>query len=270
MKKLVLVILVFMVLASSKGRVAWYGEREFEDTVKSLKEEGYTVEYITTIDEETLSVYDVLVLCLEKSSPEQLDVIMTFVEKGGGLLIIYDVVSYPEVGDVLSEYEIGDTVSMERDIIFPFLKEETVEDLKKRIAAAERGEGRIIAVGYDPITFQTVSLLLDLDNIFTFGIGWLCQDWHVELTQEILAEKRMNLLVPVAVVAVLMAAGYYVLKRKGKPGKVEPDKAEKIPKFKVEPDKAEKIRELKAKFVYGELSKEEYQEELEKLERSAK
>jgi len=51
---------------------------------------------------------------------------------------------------------------------------------------------------------------------------------------------------------------------------VEPDKAEKIPKFKVEPDKAEKIRELKAKFVYGELSKEEYQEELEKLERSAK
>ncbi len=259
MKKVVLIVFVFMVLASSKGRIAWYGEKEFESSVTTLEEEGYAVNYITTIDEETLSVYDVLVICFEEPAQEQRDVILKFVEEGGGLLIIYNVISYPSVEDVLSEYGVENTLSMERDIVFPFLGEETVEELKKRTATSHKGKGRIITVGYDPVTFQAVSLLLNVDSIFVFGMDWLSQEWHVEQTQEMLAAMRMRLLIPVVVAAAVVAAvgGYYVFRRKKKP-------------LKAEPDRSEQIRELKARFVYGELSKDEYQRELEKLEHSTK
>ncbi|KYK28157.1 MAG: hypothetical protein HXS48_21045 [Theionarchaea archaeon] len=253
MKKVVLTTLVFMVLLASKGRVAWYGEKEFESSVKSLEEEGYTVKYISTIDEETLSVYDVLVICVAEPTQEQRDVILDFVEKGGGLLIIYNVIAYPNVEDVFAEYNLEKPPDIETgsDIIFPFLEKDTVEEMRKRIAVSQKGRGRIITVGYDPLTFQTVSLLLDVDSIFNFAMSWLCQDWHVERTQKVLARRRFAFLVLVVVVAAGLAAGYYLFrKRKGK---------------RKESDKSEQIRELKAKFVYGELSKDEYQKELEKV-----
>ena len=90
-------------------------------------------------------------------------------------------------------------------------------------------------------------------------MDWLSQEWHVEQTQEILAAMQRRLLIPVVVAAAVAAAagGYYVFKRKKKP-------------LKLESDKSEQIRELKARFVYGELSKDEYQRELEKLEHSTK
>lgn len=253
MKKAVLIAFV-MVLLASKGRVAWYGEREFESSVTSLEEEGYTVHYIDTIDEETLLLYDVLVLCFADPTQEQKDAILDFVEKGGGLLIIYNVMAYPNVEDVFTEYNLGKPIDTESgsDIVFPFLSKETVEEMRRRIALSQRGRGRVITVGYDPLTFQTVSLLLDVDNVFTFAMGWLCQDWHVERTERILARRRNALIVPVVVVAAGLLVGYYLLKKRKRKA----------------PDKAEQIRELKAKFVYGELSKDEYQRELEKLEGS--
>ncbi|KYK35006.1 MAG: hypothetical protein AYK18_04000 [Theionarchaea archaeon DG-70] len=158
---------------------------------------------------------------------------------------------------MLSQYGIEDTFSTERDVIFPFLTDETIEELKKRIGASQRGRGRIITVGYDPITFQAVSFLFDVDTIFTLGMDWLCQDWHVEETQKALAAKRMRIIIPVvAIVAAGLMVGYYLYRRRKKPAKTE------------ESDKQRQIRELKAKFVYGELSKDEYQRELERLERS--
>lgn len=266
MKKAILAVILLMAVLSSKGRVAWYGEQEFEEPVAALKEEGYTVQYIDALDEETLSAYDVLVLCFAEPSPEERDIILAFVEEGGGLLIIYSTATYPEAHDVLSQYGIGDTFSTERDVIFPFLTDETIEELKKRIAASQRGRGRIITVGYDPITFQAVSFLFDVDTIFTLGMDWLCQDWHVEETQKALAAKRMKIIIPVIViVAVGLAVGYYLYRRRKRPA----ERLEKKPEKK-ESDKQGQIRELKAKFVYGELSKDEYQRELEKLERSAK
>lgn len=259
MKKAVLALLVFMVLASSKGRVAWYGEREFESSVQSLEQEGYTVQYVTTIDEDTLSAYDVLVICFAEPSQAQKAAIQDFVEEGGGLLIIYNVILYPTIEEVLSEYElksgVESSLEMERIFVLPFLKEEQIEDLKKRIGISQRGKGRVLAVGYDPLTFQTLSLLLDVDSIFSFGIDWLCQAWHVEQTEEFLARKRLQIVIPVVVAAAVLIAGYYVYKRR-KSFKPKHD------------DKEEQIRELKAKFVFGELSKDEYHEELKRLERS--
>jgi hypothetical protein len=259
MKKAVAALFVLMVLAAPKGRVAWFGEREFESSVESLEKAGYTVKYINTLDEETLSAYDVLVICFAEPTQDQKEAIFTFVEKGGGLLIIYNIISYPTIKEVLAEYELEsaleNTLEVEDIFVFPFLTQERIEDLKKRIAVSQKGEGRALAVGYDPLTFQTVSLLIDLDSIFTFGVDWLCQDWHVEQTQAQLAKRRVTMVIPVVVVAAALLVGYYVFKtRKPKPSK--------------EADKAGQIRELKAKFVYGELSKDEYHKELEKLERS--
>ncbi|KYK35005.1 MAG: hypothetical protein AYK18_03995 [Theionarchaea archaeon DG-70] len=86
MKKAILAVILLMAVLSSKGRIAWYGEQEFEEPVAALKEEGYTVQYIDALDEETLSFYDVLVLCFAEPSPEERDTILAFVEEGGGLL----------------------------------------------------------------------------------------------------------------------------------------------------------------------------------------
>jgi uncharacterized membrane protein len=252
------VLLLVMIVLSTEGRVAWYGEEEFEDSVQSLEKEGYTIEYIDTIDEETLLLYDVLVVCLSEPSKNQKEVIDDFVKKGGGLLLIYNAVSYPEIADVCSEYNVESTLEGETVMVFPLLAEDAVEKLKKRVAVAQKEKGRIVMVGYDPLTFQTISLLMDVDSIFRFGMDWLCQDWHVKQTQALLAERWVNLVVPaVVVVAVLVLVGYVLQKRK---------KKEK-PKLS---DREEQIRELKARFVYGELSRDEYRQELEKLERSAK
>lgn len=259
MNKVVLALLVVIVL-SSEGRVAWYGEREFEDSVQSLEKEGYTISYIDTIDEETLLLYDVLVVCLTEPSQSQKDVIDDFVSKGGGLLLIYNAISYPEIADILSEYNVESTLEGEVDMVFPLLTEEVVERLRKRVAVSQKGRGRIVMVGYDPLTFQTISLLMDVDSIFSFGLDWLCQDWHVKQTQELLAQKQVKLVVPVVVVAaILLLVGYVVVRRK-KGKKEKPGLS----------DKEEQIRDLKARFVYGELSRDEYHQELEKLERSTK
>lgn len=252
MKKLILIAVLFLLL-SSKGRIAWYGEREFEQNVSSLKQEGYTIGYIDKIDEKTLAFYDVLVICFADVTPEQKDTIRAFVKEGGGLLIVYNVMTYPQVEDVVSAYDIENPLKLESDVAFPFLTKEVVENLKKRIAISQSGKGRIILVGYDPLTFQTVSFVLDINSIFKFGLGWLCQDWHVEKTQELLNQRRLVMLAPVVVAAAGFITGYYLLKRKKK----------KV-------DKSEQIRVLKAKFVYGELSRDQYQKELEKLERSEK
>jgi LPXTG-motif cell wall-anchored protein len=256
MKKLVLAIFIIMMLSSSRGRVAWYGEREFETSAQSIKQEEYTLEYINKIDEKTLSLYDVLVICFAEPSQDQKDAIEIFVREGGGLLIIYNIISYPKIEDLLSEYGLAGTYEMETGIVFPFLTGSTVEELKKRIAFSQKGRGKVIVVGYDPLTFKTVSLLLDIDSIFSFGIDWLCQDWHVDQTQKLLARKRIEIAVPVIGVAALLVVGFYFYKRRKK--KPEQTKS----------DKLEKVRELKARFVYGELSRDEYQREMEKLERS--
>lgn len=248
MKKIALAALIIVAALSSKGRVAWYGEREFLDSVKALEDEGYTIKYIDTLDEETLSFFDGLVICFAEPSQKEKDTVLTFVEKGGGLLIIYNAIQYPEANHVFSQYGLEKTLDTESDIVFPFLAKETVEEMKKRIAVSQKGRGRIITVGYDPLTFQTISLLVDVDRIFSFGLSWLCQDWHVKMTQQLLARRRIAIIVPVLVVAVGLVGGYYLYRRRKK-----------------RPDKAEKIRELKARFVYGELSRDEYQKELEKL-----
>ena len=265
--------MLVMIVLSAEGRVAWYGEREFEDVVQSLEKEGYTIEYIDTIDKETLLMYDVLVVCLREPTKSQKEVIDDFVKNGGGLLLIYDAVS-SEKADILSAYKVENTLKV--DEVFPFLTEDVVEELpsliqkaveelKKQVSVSQKEGGNILLVGYDPLTFDTLSSLMDavsifgfgLDKLFSIGMDWLCQDWHVEQTQAVIAEKQIKLVVPaVVVVALLVVVGYVLQKRK----KEKPELT----------NKEEQIRELKARFVYGELSRDEYRQELEKLERSAK
>ena len=268
MKQVVLTLFVFMVLASSEGRIAWYGEREFENSVTSLEQEGYTVKYIDTIDEKTLSLYDVLVICFTEPTDDQKETILTFVEEGGGLLLIYNVMTYGSIDDAFSDYGLEKTAAVEGSFIFPFLPQDKIEELKKRVAFSQKGKGRAVAVGYDPLSYQTVSLLIDEGRIFSFGLDWLCQEWHVEQTQKALARRRIVFLVPLVILAAAVVGGYYVYRKK----KTKPAKPTK-PKESVKPEeskKQEQIRELKAKFVYGELSRDEYQRKVEELERSAK
>lgn len=256
-----------MVLASSEGRIAWYGEREFESSVTSLEQEGYTVKYIDTIDEKTLSLYDVLVICFTEPTEDQKETILTFVEEGGGLLIIYNVMTYGTIDDAFSDYGLEKTAAVEGDFIFPFLPQDKIEELKKRVAFSQNGKGRAVAVGYDPLSYQTVSLLIDEGRIFSFGLDWLCQEWHVEQTQKALARRRIAILVPLIILAAVVVGGYYVFKKKTKPAKPTKRKESAKPE---ESEKQEQIRELKAKFVYGELSRDEYHQKIEELERSAK
>jgi hypothetical protein len=259
MKKLVLALFMVVMLASSKGRIAWYGEREFEESITSLEQQGYTIKYIDSIDEKTLSLYDVLVICLTEPSQNEKEAILTFLDEGGGLLIVYNALTYDKIEDVLAQYQLERTAEINTDIVFPFLPTERVDELRKRVSVSQKGKGRIFAVGYDPLTFQTVSLLFDVDNLFKFGMDWLCQDWHVEQTQREVAKKRISFVVPAVFLVAALAVGYFLYKkRKSVPKKPESEKSEK----------AEKIRELKAKFVYGEVSRDEYQRELERLERS--
>ncbi len=259
MKKFVLALFMMVMLASSKGRIAWYGEREFDESITSLEQQGYTIKYIDSIDEKTLSLYDVLVVCLTEPSQAEKEAILTFVDEGGGVLILYNALTYDKIEDVLSQYQLERTAEINTDIVFPFLPTERVDELRKRVSVSQKGKGRIFAVGYDPLTFQTVSLLFDVDNLFKFGMDWLCQDWHVEQTQREVARKRLSFVVPVVFLVAALTVGYFLYrKRKSAVKKPEPEKSEK----------AEKIRELKAKFVYGEVSRDEYQRELERLERS--
>ena len=259
MKKLVLAIFMVVILTSSKGRVAWYGEREFEESIQSLEQEGYTIKYIDSINERTLSLYDVLVVCLVEPSQNEKEIILNFVEEGGGLLIIYSVISHENIEDVLTEYHLENIANMETDIVFPFLPEDRIDELKRRIAVSQKGKGRIFVVGYDPLTFQTISLFLDVKSIFKFGMNWLCQEWHVKQTQQVVSRRLTLFIVPVIIVAALILGFYFYRKR----AKVKAKKPEKPGS-----EKAEKIRELKARFVYGEVSREEYQRELESLEHS--
>lgn len=259
MKKFVLALFMMVMLASSKGRIAWYGEREFEESITSLEQQGYTIKYIDSIDEKTLSVYDVLVICLAEPSQAEKEAILTFVDEGGGLLILYNALTYDNIDNVLSQYQLERTVETNTDIVFPFLPTERVDELRKRVSVSQKGKGRIFAVGYDPLTFQTVSLLVDVDNLFKFGMDWLCQDWHVDQTQREVARKRLILVVPVVLLATALAVGYFLYRKRKSTGKK--------PESEIS-EKSEKIRELKAKFVYGEVSRDEYQRELERLERS--
>lgn len=255
MKPLILVTLVLLMISASQGRVAWYGEREFEDTIASLEHQGYTINYITDINEKTLSVYDVLVVCLREVSPSQKEVILQFVEEGGGLLIIYDIALYPEIEDILSQYTLEKTAAVESPFLQSLLSDELVEELKKRVAVSEKGKGRIIAIGYDPVTAQALTLLGGENTVFVLGLDWLSQDWHVEKVQNMLVKNRIRTLIPVIVgIVLVILIGYFFLKR---PRNIQTGLTEK----------EEEMRELKAKFVYGELSKEEYQRELKKLEK---
>jgi uncharacterized membrane protein len=260
MKKLVLALFMLVVLAASQGRIAWYGEREFEESVASLERQGYTVKYIDSIDEKTLSRYDVLVVCLAEPSQDEKEAILNFVEAGGGLLIVYNALTHDNIEEVLSEYQLERAAEADSNIVFPFLPEEKLDELKKRISISQKGKGRIFTVGYDPVTFQAVNLLFDVDNLFKFGMDWLCQDWHVEQTQREVARTRFSFIVLLGIVAAALVTGYFLYKKQksGAPEKPESKESEK----------AEKIRELKAKFVYGEVSRDEYQKELERLEHS--
>jgi hypothetical protein len=256
MNKLILASVILLAVSASQGRVAWYGEEEFEDIVPSLKSEGYTINYITEIDKDILSVHDVLVVCLTKVSPSQKEVILRFVEQGGGLLIIYDIASYPEVEDILSVYNLEKITDVENPFLLSLLSDELIEEIKKRVALSEKGRGRIIAIGYDPVTAQALTLLKGEETIFLMGLEWLCQDWHVKQVQNIIMKNRIKTVVPIVIVIALIALiGFYFFRR---------TKTVKKPGL---TDKEEKIRELKARFVYGELSKKEYQQELERLER---
>ncbi|MBU7015858.1 MAG: DUF4350 domain-containing protein [Theionarchaea archaeon] len=260
MKKLVLALFMLGTLAASQGRIAWYGEREFDENVASLERQGYTVKYVDSIDEKTLSRYDVLVVCLAEPSQKEKEAILDFVEAGGGLLILYNAMTHSSIEEVLSGYQLEKTAEGDSNIVFPFLPEDKIDELRKRISISQKGKGRTLAVGYDPVAFQAVSLLFDVDKLLEFGMDWLCQDWHAEQTQSEIAKNRFSLAVVLGIVAVALIAGY-VLYRKRKL------KAPEKPESK-ESEKAEKIRELKARFVYGEVSRDEYQRELERLEHS--
>ncbi|MGD2248532.1 MAG: hypothetical protein PVF58_08995 [Candidatus Methanofastidiosia archaeon] len=256
MNKLILASVLLLAVSASQGRVAWYGEEEFEDSIASLKSEGYTITYITEIDEDILAVHDVLVVCLTKVSPSQKDVILRFVEEGGGLLIIYDIASYPQVEDILSVYNLEKAPDTENPVFLSLLSDELIKEIKKRVAFSEKGKGRIISIGYDPVTAQALTMFRGEEAIFVMGLEWLCQDWHVEQVQNIIMKNRMKTVIPIVIVIALLAfIGFYFFKR---------SKPTKRPGL---TDKEEKIRELKARFVYGELSKKEYQQELERLER---
>ncbi|MBU6997612.1 MAG: hypothetical protein HXS41_08805 [Theionarchaea archaeon] len=260
MKKSVLALSVLVMLASSQGRIAWYGEKEFEGNITSLEQEGYTVKYIESIDEKTLSRYDVLVLCLTEPSDQEKGVILDFLEAGGGLLILYNAMTHDNIEDVLSAYQLERAAEADSNIVFPFLPEDKIDELKKRISISQQGKGRILAVGYDPLTFQAVSLLFDVDSLLKFGMDWLCQDWHVEQTQREVTRTRFSIMVLLGVAAATLVIGYFLYRKKmsGAPESSESKESQK----------AEKIRELKARFVYGEVSRDEYKKELKKLERS--
>jgi uncharacterized membrane protein len=75
-------------------------------------------------------------------------------------------------------------------------------------------------------------------------------------------------MVPTIVIAVGLAAGYYFLRNRIH-GEERLRRIVLNRKMK-EKKKQEKIRKLKTRFVYGELSKEEYQEKVKELEQSFK
>jgi hypothetical protein len=87
-------------------------------------------------------------------------------------------------------------------------------------------------------------------------------------TQLLPTGEHIRAMVPTIVIAVGLAAGYYFLRNRIH-GEERLRRMVLNRKMK-EKKKQEKIRKLKTRFVYGELSKEEYQEKVKELEQSFK
>lgn len=88
-------------------------------------------------------------------------------------------------------------------------------------------------------------------------------------TQMSLAGNLIKIISPVVVAVGSLVGGYYFFKRRQKGKKLE-QVEDFYERKKQRTEKLRQIRELKAQYVYGELSKDEYQKKLEELERSDK
>jgi len=91
---------------------------------------------------------------------------------------------------------------------------------------------------------------------------------HDQQVQQSLMKNQSEMMVPIALAVTGLVAGYYLF-RKGNEKKKQERMQRTVKKIK-EKKKEEQMRKLKARFVYGELSRDEYRKKLKELDFSNK